>query len=444
MDPENSKYYTLQSNASLNTHPNNKPNNFIAQLTKPLELPGTWVVGLSQIHFPNRFKQHYDPALLSAPNDTSVLDSPANTRPAAGDAFPETPSMLLTDEVVIPQLTLEEAVLYVQTQLDNRPVISYSDSTIRTRLAGRKESHLEIIEHILETDLRKRQHSGSMNGNSKGGYTIPQLVAFARNMLTNLGVTDYNHRDLELIGRTQTADSLVNALWLIDRKAKGYETSPSNYLFVLGTPTLRIVSSLEDCISLTKVLHRIEGHNIKSGPDSVYGAGMHDKVDPARFQSALERSYDYTMKLFKWLGIRHVKEDDLKKMVGTATYKASNIIAAREINDKIQAESAKRVAYDAYAKTVKKCRTKPEYLMVYCTAAAWQPIGDKGGPFLQYVPLPHDDRPTGRERYEKPDYMPVAKRFITQLEVDIRDERGCPVSFDSGHVLVTVHFRRVQ
>jgi hypothetical protein len=446
MDPENSKYHTLQSNASLNTHPNNKPNNFITQLAKPLELPGKWVIGLTEIHFPNRFKNHYDPALLSTPNDISILDSPADISTTADEALPETPTVLTDGYVVTPELPLEEAVLYIQLQLDSRPIISYSVNTIRRRLASKKESHLEIIEDMLEIDLHNRQNSPAGIGwsNEIGSYTIPDLVAFARSMLTKLGVVDYDRQELEKIGRVQSVDNVINDLWLADRQSKGFKTSPVNYLFILGTPPLRLDAAMENSIRLTRMLKRIFNHNKKKGPDSVHGNGLDDTLDPTRHQTALVKSYDYTMKLLTALGIRHLEVEELKNMVDTVSDSDSIVIAAKEINKRIQTEYAQRVAYDAYARRVKKCRTKPEYLMVYCTAADWQPVGDKGGPFLQYVPLPHDGRPTGRERYEKPDYKPVAKRFITQLEVDIRDERGCPVSFDGGHVLVTVHFRRVQ
>src|SRR5579859_2059382 len=66
--------YTIQSNASLSTYPNNKENNFKVHLSTPIELEsGDWVVGLSEIHYRCDFKPHIDLTMSSKPPGSEKL-----------------------------------------------------------------------------------------------------------------------------------------------------------------------------------------------------------------------------------------------------------------------------------------------------------------------------------------------------------------------------------
>src|SRR5438874_11818894 len=67
-------YYTIQSNASLNIYPDNKPNNFKVNLATPLQITGgNWVVGIAEIHYPCDFTPHIDPQKSSKPPGSEKL-----------------------------------------------------------------------------------------------------------------------------------------------------------------------------------------------------------------------------------------------------------------------------------------------------------------------------------------------------------------------------------
>lgn len=87
----------------------------------------------------------------------------------------------------------------------------------------------------------------------------------------------------------------------------------------------------------------------------------------------------------------------------------------------------------------------PKYLYVYSTVAARQFLGDGYSSFLRIVRVPpiRMNGETAVQRYDRPQYVPVSQRSFKRIEVDIRDERGRSVSFASGTLIVTLHFKRV-
>src|SRR5882757_5889557 len=52
-------YYTLQSNASLKMYPGNKACRFSVQLPAHMNLDDSWVVGMSEVHFPLSFTDKF-------------------------------------------------------------------------------------------------------------------------------------------------------------------------------------------------------------------------------------------------------------------------------------------------------------------------------------------------------------------------------------------------
>jgi hypothetical protein len=71
-------YYTLQSNASLQAYPNNKPHDFKVMLSRPLELTGRWSVGLAEIHFPMVFEYPLDCLLKETANSKKKFSTTIN------------------------------------------------------------------------------------------------------------------------------------------------------------------------------------------------------------------------------------------------------------------------------------------------------------------------------------------------------------------------------
>jgi hypothetical protein len=92
------------------------------------------------------------------------------------------------------------------------------------------------------------------------------------------------------------------------------------------------------------------------------------------------------------------------------------------------------------------CSSRPKYLYIYCDAAELEFIGDKYAPFLRVARVPPSVRLTGETEdkdWVNPHYKKVSRSNFDTLEVDIRCEKGFPVSFAEGVVIVTLHFKRV-
>ena len=76
-------------------YPENVPNNFINRLASVISLPGEWVVGISEIHFPCKFKEHIDKSRLSnTSNIAPTVDiEPENATPSEEEIKKETAAL---------------------------------------------------------------------------------------------------------------------------------------------------------------------------------------------------------------------------------------------------------------------------------------------------------------------------------------------------------------
>src|SRR5882757_1847161 len=84
-------YYTLQSNASKDFYPLNKPTNFKIHLPKRIDLDGVWVVALVEILFPARFEFRKRKVMVpvdTLPPKKPKLDMQGTKRKAVDDIAP--------------------------------------------------------------------------------------------------------------------------------------------------------------------------------------------------------------------------------------------------------------------------------------------------------------------------------------------------------------------
>jgi hypothetical protein len=95
-------------------------------------------------------------------------------------------------------------------------------------------------------------------------------------------------------------------------------------------------------------------------------------------------------------------------------------------------------------RTVYKQTRGPEYLYIYCDIVESELIGDKYGPFLRVVRVPQKTSDvTESKEWAHPHYKNLVKSDFDTIEIDIRDEHGCKVSFEKGTVIVTLHFKKI-
>lgn len=81
-------------------------------------------------------------------------------------------------------------------------------------------------------------------------------------------------------------------------------------------------------------------------------------------------------------------------------------------------------------------------LYVYCDLLQHQIVGDRTVPLLRIVPVRGSLGSVITRTYENVQYMPAKAGQWRDIEIDIRDDSGEPIHFESGKVWVTLHLRR--
>ena len=80
-------------------------------------------------------------------------------------------------------------------------------------------------------------------------------------------------------------------------------------------------------------------------------------------------------------------------------------------------------------------------LFVYCNIAQPQMVGDSQVPLLRIVPIEGRYGDYITRSFQSPQYIPVSRKSFDSIEIDIKDDTGRNISFESGKSVVTLHFR---
>ena len=87
-------------------------------------------------------------------------------------------------------------------------------------------------------------------------------------------------------------------------------------------------------------------------------------------------------------------------------------------------------------------------LYVYCDVMESIPVGDTMAPLLRIIEVAgsrnKETQTMTHIQYDQPRYFPVQKKTFDSIEIDIRDDTGESIPFDSGKLIVTLHFRRAK
>jgi len=120
--------------------------------------------------------------------------------------------------------------------------------------------------------------------------------------------------------------------------------------------------------------------------------------------------------------------------------------SALEIMASIKREYEKRLIYDEYVKKYHKCTTTeiPIFLYVFSNVAELQLVGNKYARLLRTVEVPSDDRKTFSKDWNPPVFKSVSGNYFNHIEIDIRDQKGCPVSFLQGPLILTLLFTPIR
>jgi hypothetical protein len=81
-------------------------------------------------------------------------------------------------------------------------------------------------------------------------------------------------------------------------------------------------------------------------------------------------------------------------------------------------------------------------IYVYCDIASFTAVGHAKAPLLRVCNISGKYGDTVRTIFTHPHYVPVARREIETIEININNELGKPMPFEFGKSVVTLHFRR--
>ena len=82
---------------------------------------------------------------------------------------------------------------------------------------------------------------------------------------------------------------------------------------------------------------------------------------------------------------------------------------------------------------------------VYCDIVKASVVGDSYTKLLRTVNIvPSDFGRSVQRIYDQPIYFPVDKKEFQTIEIDIKDDTGKTLQFESGRVQVVLHFRKIK
>ena len=82
-------------------------------------------------------------------------------------------------------------------------------------------------------------------------------------------------------------------------------------------------------------------------------------------------------------------------------------------------------------------------LYKYLDICQYQLVGDTEAPLLQVVSTNNTNENYVEIIYDSPHYVPLSRNNLETIEVDIRSDLGEPIQFQSGKVVVKLHFRKI-
>ena len=81
-------------------------------------------------------------------------------------------------------------------------------------------------------------------------------------------------------------------------------------------------------------------------------------------------------------------------------------------------------------------------IYVYCDIVENVIVGDTQAPLLRIVDATSRPNEVIYRHYDAPRYIPVPKKHFDSIEIDIRDDFGGHIPFESGKLVTTLHFRQ--
>lgn len=81
-------------------------------------------------------------------------------------------------------------------------------------------------------------------------------------------------------------------------------------------------------------------------------------------------------------------------------------------------------------------------IFVYCDAIQSVHVGDSVSPLLRIIPCQNETKPQIVKYYDRPIYVPIRKKFLETIEIELRSSTGKKITFTSGKTYVVLAFRK--
>ena len=331
---------------------------------------------------------------------------------------------------------VEHELKYIVKKLRAAEVWHVNMEMLRTRIESLKDDADKIVEDLTESDALYQKHPD-----------IRSEAEYAANKLRARGMT--NISKLQLLNlikgrkkRNETLDSIIDRVLSSASKDGDNSVATRKSSKVTTETTLKKVDDVLEMLlgkaeSVQREIVERRMHNDGGALDDEGNYVAFKKKKTLALQRYQEKFIKRAVELLKKDGVNFTDYGYLQKRLKLE-------VPVNKIVQEIKQEQNRRLLYDRYAESVRGCKTVPKQLYVYCDIVEVQQVGDAFGSLLRVVHVPDDGRKRAVGDWgAAPHWKPVSKNYFHQLEIDIRDEQGCPVSFKEGPVIGTVFLKRV-
>ena len=81
-------------------------------------------------------------------------------------------------------------------------------------------------------------------------------------------------------------------------------------------------------------------------------------------------------------------------------------------------------------------------IYVYCPLVEPQIVGDSRVPLVRIIPIKGKPGHVISKEFQPIHYVALQQRQFQEIEIMLRDDTGKPIPFETGKVVVTLHFRK--
>jgi hypothetical protein len=347
-------------------------------------------------------------------------------------------------------LTEPELLQYAESQLGRHHIVEFDMNDVREQFSNphyayqKNRNVFKIINDIIQKDIFKRIRKLKKDRgpkDKKQTYSAKQLIDFAEKSVKKYGVITFDSGAIQRrLNDGLNIDEIINSTIIAELYAQGTPV-PTTFDFLKVRPTHYSPLPDADELEMNKTMDEMKKAR-KKKKDILEQERINNEAKRVRAlenekQRIIAEEMERTMK---------TRTDNFNEAQRELSRIGVIGVDFQELRDRIvnKGEDPDSAVHYYHTLSIEMCNIRPKCLQIYCDAVKSQLVGDCYGGYLNTVRVADDGRKTDVADWPKPDYYPVSKNYFRQMEMDIRDEKGCKVSFADGVVIATLHFKRVR